>query len=94
MRLLWSSRAPGRSRCRPGTPHHATPRASKSLLYRGSNNELLTLYLRRSDGKVRADQWRQNGLRVCVWQDDVLGMVVAGNVSTAAMQRLRAALQR
>jgi anti-sigma factor RsiW len=68
------------------------PRSSGSgaaeLLYRGRNNELLTLYLRRSDGKVRADQWQQNGLRICVWQDDVLGMVVAGNMSTAAMQRL------
>ena len=58
------------------------------LLYRGSQNQLFTLYLRRSDGKTRFDQFARNGLRVCVWQDDVLGMVMAGDVSTAAMQRL------
>jgi hypothetical protein len=27
-------------------------------------------------------------LRVCIWQDDQVGMVMAGDVSTAAMQRL------
>ena len=68
------------------------PRAGSSgsaeLLYRGNENQLFTLYLRRSDGKTRFDQFARNGLRVCVWQDDVLGMVMAGDVSTAAMQRL------
>ena len=43
---------------------------------------------RHSDGTARFDQFERAGLRVCIWQDDQLGMVVAGNVSTAAMQRL------
>lgn len=63
-------------------------RNAAELLYRGRNNELFTLYLRRSNGKVRFDQFERNGLRVCVWQDEELGAVMAGNVSTAAMQRL------
>lgn len=61
------------------------------LLYRGTNNELFTLYVRRSSGKERFDQFERNGLRVCVWQDDEVGTVMAGNVSTAAMQRLASA---
>ena len=61
---------------------------SAELLYRGNQKQLFTLYLRRSDGKARFDQFERNGLRVCIWQDDVLGMVMAGDVSTAAMQRL------
>jgi anti-sigma factor RsiW len=58
------------------------------LLYQDGDDRLFTLYLRRSDGTARFDQFERAGLRVCVWQDDQLGMVMAGNVSTAAMQRL------
>lgn len=62
--------------------------SAAELLYRGKNGELFTLYLRRSNGKERFDQFERNGLRVCVWQDDEVGTVMTGNVSTAAMQRL------
>jgi len=58
------------------------------LLYRDTQGRLFTLYLRHSDGAARFDQFERRGLRVCIWQDDQLGMVMAGNVSTAAMQRL------
>lgn len=58
------------------------------LLYRDDNNRSFTLYLRRSNGKPRFDQFERDGLRVCVWQDEVLSTVMAGNVSTASMQRL------
>jgi anti-sigma factor RsiW len=58
------------------------------LLYRGPQGRLFTLYLRHSDGAARFDQFERKGLRVCIWQDEELGMVMAGNVSTAAMQRL------
>ena len=58
------------------------------LQYRNSRNRLFTLYLRRSDGTARFDQFEKAGLRICIWQDDRVSMVMAGNVSTAAMQRL------
>ncbi len=58
------------------------------LSYHDSENRLFTLYLRRSDGKPRFDQFERNGLRICVWQDDQISMVMAGNVSVAAMQKL------
>jgi anti-sigma factor RsiW len=62
--------------------------AAAELLYRDDKGRSFTLYLRRSDGKPRFDQFERGGLRVCVWQDEVLSTVMAGNVSTAAMQRL------
>ncbi|HSZ73203.1 MAG TPA: hypothetical protein VK779_00165 [Rhizomicrobium sp.] len=58
------------------------------LSYRDGQNRLFTLYLRRAHGAARFDQFERNGLRVCVWQDEELSTVMAGNVSTAAMQRL------
>jgi anti-sigma factor RsiW len=58
------------------------------LQYRNRRNRLFTLYLHRSDGNARFDQFQQAGLRICIWQDDRVSMVMAGDVSTAAMQRL------
>ena len=58
------------------------------LRYLDSSGRVFTLYLRHSNGQVRFDQFERAGLRVCVWQDDQVSMVMAGNVSTAAMQRL------
>ena len=58
------------------------------LRYRNTGGQLFTLYVRRSDGTARFDQFERDGLRVCVWQDEQLSAVMAGNVSTAAMQRL------
>ncbi|HEX4272098.1 MAG TPA: hypothetical protein VHZ32_11955 [Rhizomicrobium sp.] len=66
---------------------HLYTRAAE-LLYRDGEGRLFTLYLRHSDGAARFDQFQAHGLRVCVWQDEELGTVMAGNVSTAAMQRL------
>jgi anti-sigma factor RsiW len=68
-------------------PHSASGSAAE-LLYRDGNDRVFTLYLRRSDGTARFDQFERDGLRVCVWQDEELSTVMAGNVSTAAMQRL------
>jgi anti-sigma factor RsiW len=58
------------------------------LLYRDRNHRLFTLYMRPSDGAARFDQFARGPLRICIWQDDQIGMVMAGDVSTAAMQRL------
>lgn len=58
------------------------------ILYRGPQNQLFTLYVRRSDGSARFDQFERDGLRICIWQDDQISTVMAGDVSAAAMQRL------
>ena len=58
------------------------------LLYRGPQDQVFTLYIRRSDGSTRFDQFERKGLRVCIWQDDQISAVMAGDIPTAAMQRL------
>ena len=58
------------------------------LLYRGPQNRVFTLYIRRSDGSTRFEQFERKGLRVCIWQDDQISTVMAGDISAAAMQRL------
>lgn len=58
------------------------------LLYRGPQDRVFTLYIRRSDGATRFDQFERKGLRVCIWQDDQISTVMAGDIPAAAMQRL------
>jgi anti-sigma factor RsiW len=58
------------------------------ILYRGPGDQLFTVYVRRSDGSTRFDQFKRGGLRVCIWQDDQISIVMAGDISAAAMQRL------
>jgi len=58
------------------------------IVYRGPQDQLFTLYVRRSDGTARFDQFERRGLRVCIWQDDQISTVMAGNISAAVMQRL------
>jgi anti-sigma factor RsiW len=58
------------------------------LVYRGRENRVFTLYLRHSTSAPRFDQFQTSGIRVCIWQDDVLGTVMAGKMSAAEMQRL------
>jgi len=58
------------------------------LLYRKADGPLFALYLRRPSGPARFDQFKQGRLRVCIWQDDVLGTVMTGEMSAAEMQRL------
>jgi anti-sigma factor RsiW len=56
--------------------------------YRNRQGALFTLYLRPSDGTTRFDQFKRDGLWVCVWQDDRVSTVMAGPMSAALMQRL------
>lgn len=65
----------------------ATPAAAE-LVYHHRDGGEFTLYLTRSDGQARYDQFDRNGLRVCIWKDEVISAVMAGHMSTAAMQRL------
>lgn len=66
----------------------ATKDGSVELVYRGPNDRDFTLYVRRSPGKPRFDVFEQAGVRVCVWQDEVVSTVMAGRMSAAEMQRL------
>jgi len=61
---------------------------SVELRYRDTRNRDFALYVRHPSSAVRFDQYKSAGLRICVWQDDVLGTVMTGPISAAEMQRL------
>jgi anti-sigma factor RsiW len=61
---------------------------SVELRYRDGANRDFALYVRHPSSGVRFDQYKRAGLRVCIWQDDVLGTVMTGPISAAEMQRL------
>ena len=68
--------------------HGGPSAAAAEIIYRNDSGHLFTLYMRRSDGNVRFDQFERADLRVCVWQDDQVAMVMTADESTATMQRL------
>lgn len=74
-----------------GMDVYNTPVRSFDLRYRDGAGRVVTLYLRRSSGAPRFDVLEEKGLRICVWQDDVMGSVVTGKVSAAEMLRLATA---
>src|SRR5262249_37307875 len=63
-------------------------RRAVELVYANASGRELTLYVSRSARAPRFDQVESDGVRVCIWQDDIIGMVMAGNLSAAEMQRL------
>jgi anti-sigma factor RsiW len=60
------------------------------LVYRKADGRDFTLYVRHASDAPRFDQFERAGLRVCIWQDEVLGTVMSGKMSAAEMQRLAA----
>ena len=44
--------------------------------------------MRASDGTVRFDLLRRGRARVCVWQDDVVGVVIIAPMSAGEMMRV------
>jgi anti-sigma factor RsiW len=64
--------------------------AAAELRYRNQAGELLTMYVRRSRGEARFDLLQRGHLRTCVWQDDVMGTVIIGDMSAGKMMRVAA----
>ncbi|HEY4114640.1 MAG TPA: hypothetical protein VGM17_11335 [Rhizomicrobium sp.] len=60
------------------------------LLYRQRDNRTFAMYVRHSSGAVRFDEFTRGKIRVCIWQDEVVGAVMTGHMSAAEMQRLAA----
>lgn len=58
------------------------------LDYRNPENRLFTLYLRHPSGPARVDLIQRDGVRICIWQDDVLGTVMLGEMSAGEMARI------
>jgi anti-sigma factor RsiW len=58
------------------------------LSYRNAENRLFTLYLRHPSSPARVDLIQRDGMRICIWQDDVLGTVMLGEMSAGEMARI------
>jgi anti-sigma factor RsiW len=58
------------------------------LVYQDAHAVRLTIYVRKSAGAARFDLMRRGRLRVCIWQDDVVGAVITGQMSAGAMMRV------
>lgn len=67
--------------------HVATGKAVE-LIYRRADNRTFALYVRHATGAARFDEFTRGKMRVCIWQDEVLGTVMTGQMSAAEMQRL------
>lgn len=65
--------------------------AAAALRYRGTDGHALTLYVRRSAGAPRFDLLKNGSLRTCIWQDEVVGAVMTGDMSAGQMMRVAAA---
>lgn len=65
--------------------------AAIGLRYRDGQARELALYVRRSGGEPRFDLLRDGTRRVCVWQDDVVGAVISGEMSAGEMMRVASA---
>ena len=58
------------------------------LGYRDGQNRVFTLYLRHPSSPARVELLERDGLRICVWQDDVIGTVMLGQMSAGEMARI------
>ena len=60
------------------------------LSYLDPSGGLFTLFLRRADGPPRFEQSNRGTMRICVWQDDRINVVMSGEISQSSMQLLAA----
>jgi anti-sigma factor RsiW len=58
------------------------------LSYRDPQNRIFTLYMRHPSSSARVDLLQRDGMRICIWQDDVLGTVMLGEMSAGEMARI------
>jgi anti-sigma factor RsiW len=66
-------------------------RGAAELRYRDPAGKALTIYVRRSDGTARFDLLRHGTVRVCIWQDDVVGAVIMADMAAGPMMRVAVA---
>lgn len=64
------------------------PDKSVKVSYRDEQARVFTLYLAPSSGKPRFEMTKRGALRICVWQDDVMGTIMVADVSAGEMLRL------
>ena len=71
-----------------GVDVYSSPVPSFDLRYVDGRGRAVMLYIRRSPGSTRFDILAMKGLKVCVWQDNIISTVVTGAMSAGEMERL------
>lgn len=71
-----------------GIDVYSSPAPSFDLRYLDARGRAVTLYIRRSPGATRFDILEMKGLKVCIWQDNIISTVVTGAMSAGEMERL------
>jgi anti-sigma factor RsiW len=66
------------------------PKAA-ALRYRAEGDRTLTLFVSPSTGAPRFDLFETGAVRVCLWQDEVVGAVMMGEMSAGQMMRVAGA---
>ncbi len=84
-------RAPDLSRLGWRLAEIDTYAAAAALRYRAADGHMLTLFVHRSDGTPRFDILKTGTVRVCIWQDEVVGAVMMGEMSAGQMMRVASA---
>jgi anti-sigma factor RsiW len=62
-----------------------------TLRYRSDTGVALTVYVRPSAGPPRFDLLKHGRIRTCIWQDEVVGAVMMGDMSAGQMGRVASA---
>ena len=62
-----------------------------ALRYRSDSGQSLTVYVRPSAGPPRFDLLKDGKIRTCIWQDEVVGAVMMGDMSAGQMMRVASA---
>jgi anti-sigma factor RsiW len=62
-----------------------------ALRYRAEGDRTLTLFVHPSTGAPRFDLFETGAVRVCLWQDEVVGAVMMGEMSAGQMMRVAGA---
>jgi anti-sigma factor RsiW len=62
-----------------------------ALRYRSDSGQALTIYVRPSAGPPRFDLLKDGKIRTCIWQDEVVGAVMMGDMSAGQMMRVASA---
>jgi anti-sigma factor RsiW len=62
-----------------------------ALRYRADGGGTLTLFVRPSTGAPLFDLFKTGAVRVCIWQDEVVGAVMMGEMSAGQMMRVAGA---
>ena len=66
----------------------AVPGGAVKLSYHDAARHRFTLYVRHASGGERFDMLKRGPTRICIWEDDVVGAVMMGEMSAGEMLRL------